>query len=329
MTRSAPSNKPVRIKDIAAEAGVSYPVASLALAGKKDRNVRYSEETRLRVLAVAKRLGYRQNRSARNFACSRHGSLAIVAQSVYQFSRMTLYALTRAAMEQDLTVFLDGYRPGVLPRCIGEDMADGVFVFGLIAPEIESALDRVGMPTAWVNTNRTEGRGVITYDEGQGMRMLVEAFARRGRRRIALLHVGTDEHYSVSARYDELHKLSKSLGLEPPRISELDLPSLENGEMDSVIMNSREVDAYIVADRLLPKAYSCCAACGRKIGEDVSVLCYQPDWNARLLSPRCAGAGVDDIRVGQLAMQVLGELIDGKSVGTRVVPYEFAPGDSL
>ena len=171
--------------------------------------------------------------------------------------------------------------------------------------------------------------GVVTYDERQGMRMLVEAVAHRGRRRIALLHIGSDEHYSVPARYDELRKLSKSFGLEPPRIAELDLPSLENGEMDSVIMNGREVDAFIVGDRFLPRIYSCCAACGRKIGEDVSVLCYQPDWNARLLSPRCAGAGVDDIRVGELAVQVLGELMEGKSEGTQVIPYAFTPGDSL
>ena len=188
-----PSNRPVRIKDIAEEAGVSYPVASLALAGKKDRNVRYGEDTRERVLAVAERLGYRLNRSARNFARSRHGSLAIVTNSVYQFSRMTLNALTLAAMERDLTVFLDCTRQGELPRCIEEDMADGVVVFGAIMPDVDEALDRIGIPTVRVNTNRTEGDGVVTYDERAR-----HADARRGVR-----EAGTPTDRPARRRYGQ------------------------------------------------------------------------------------------------------------------------------
>ncbi|MBU2652454.1 MAG: LacI family transcriptional regulator [Bacteroidetes bacterium] len=52
------------LKEIAKAAGVSVSVASRALNPQPDKNARVSEETRLHVEKIAKKMGYRHNRAA-------------------------------------------------------------------------------------------------------------------------------------------------------------------------------------------------------------------------------------------------------------------------
>src|SRR5580704_2616877 len=65
--------RPVGIREVAAEAGVSITTVSHALNGKG----RISETTRLHVQEAAKRLGYRPNSVARNLAGGRTGLIGL------------------------------------------------------------------------------------------------------------------------------------------------------------------------------------------------------------------------------------------------------------
>jgi len=64
---------PVRIVDVAREAGVSAQTVSNVV---NDR-VGFSEETRQRVLTAVRRTGYRPNRAARNLRTRRSGQLGL------------------------------------------------------------------------------------------------------------------------------------------------------------------------------------------------------------------------------------------------------------
>ncbi|HVT11727.1 MAG TPA: LacI family DNA-binding transcriptional regulator [Fimbriimonadaceae bacterium] len=62
MAQESGSRKPVRLTDVAREAGVSVQTASHVMAG--NMTVRLPESTRLRVFAAAEKVGYRPNRLA-------------------------------------------------------------------------------------------------------------------------------------------------------------------------------------------------------------------------------------------------------------------------
>src|SRR4029450_12956619 len=64
------------LNDVARAAGVSKSVASRALTG--DSKARMREDTRLRVLEIAERLGYVPNRRAIALRFNRSGAIALI-----------------------------------------------------------------------------------------------------------------------------------------------------------------------------------------------------------------------------------------------------------
>jgi DNA-binding LacI/PurR family transcriptional regulator len=76
----ARQDKPVTLKDVAAEAGVSQMTVSNVLNGKGG----LSEATRTRVLAIARRLGYRPNQIARSLRADATQTFGVVVSDSSQ-----------------------------------------------------------------------------------------------------------------------------------------------------------------------------------------------------------------------------------------------------
>ncbi len=327
----------IGIREIAAEAGVSYMVASLALSDRTHAKIRYSRATRDRIHAVAERLHYRRNRTARNFVRRRHGTLAVLAESVYYFSRVTFNAMSLTALEHDLVLFFDRIPsgPGARPKCLAEDMADGVVAIGPMPAPTERLLGELAIPAVQVNTNVADGPGVVAYDEPGGVRLLIDAFARRGRRRIAWFDGpaaprDATAHYSHGCRRTALAEICGAHGLPSPLRFTLDNDSIRAGMVEDCLRRHPRIDAIVVPqDRYLPKFYQACQTLGRRIGDDISILCYQPEWGAEMAAPRCGGIAVGDFDVGRIAIETIARVLQGEAVPTQILPYSLRPGESL
>ena len=74
--------KRVTLQDVAREAGVSKPVASVALSGTKKGTTAVSEETKKRVAEVAARLGYKPNFIARSLTHQRSFTIGLLMNQV-------------------------------------------------------------------------------------------------------------------------------------------------------------------------------------------------------------------------------------------------------
>ncbi len=103
--------KAVTIKDVAARGGVSKTAVSYVLSGR-ETGVRISEETRGRVLAAARELGYHPNALARGLARQQTDTLALVMQfpSVFSgwsgFTNELMHGATDAATALGLDLLL-------------------------------------------------------------------------------------------------------------------------------------------------------------------------------------------------------------------------------
>ena len=84
MTRKPP--RPATLKDLARLAGVSVNTASLAIR----QSPRLSDDTRRRVLRLARRLAYVPNSAARNLARNRSGMIGIYARALQDAVRTRL-----------------------------------------------------------------------------------------------------------------------------------------------------------------------------------------------------------------------------------------------
>lgn len=124
--------KPVRLSDVARAAGVSVPTASQVMNGTG----RVAEETRSRVLRVARELDYRPNALARSVALGRSRTIGVLAENAAgAFCMPVLIGINRALSSRDLaSILYDARHDPALRhehvRHMLDRQVDGIIVIG-------------------------------------------------------------------------------------------------------------------------------------------------------------------------------------------------------
>ena len=199
----------VGIKDVAAAAGVSITTVSHALNDKG----RLSETTRSRVRAVAKRLGYRANSSARHLAGGRTGVIELVLNEkilkMFATDGLTYYAHIMAAAsatcaEYGYSLALAGSAPPGRPA---DARPDGVLgIDPLVDEAIWGELAREGIPSVTVGRMiGSDAENWVDNDHRAAALLVFKHLHARGARQIAL--IGSDVEASfeeeIRAAYEE------------------------------------------------------------------------------------------------------------------------------
>lgn len=186
----------VTLKDIAQEVGVSVTTVSRALAGYSD----VAEETRLRVVATAQRLGYRPNAAARRLQKQRTDTLGFIFPTAAPrfsdpFFTELLAGIGNEAAAHEYDLLLSTHAPGS-ERELGayERAARGGWVDGLIVARTREDDARIKLlcreSFPFVAFGRTDCDCEFPYvdeDSEAGMRLLVEHFLSLGHERIAFI----------------------------------------------------------------------------------------------------------------------------------------------
>lgn len=210
-----------RIEDVAREAGVSTATVSRALRGLPN----VSEETRISVTTVARRLGYVVSRSASRLATGRTLAIAVIAP----FMERWFFAQAVSAIETELRQ--SGYdalliglsqpdagRPTFDPDTL-RGRVDGVVV--LTVPVTGSELDGIrelGLPVVFVGA-AVPGAMSVRIDDITVARLATEHLLDLGHSQIA--YVGGDplQPINFSAPSDRRAgwlAAMRSAGIEPP-----------------------------------------------------------------------------------------------------------------
>lgn len=319
------------LKDIAAHSGVSYRTVLEVMSNRPSgQKYYYSPGARDTVLATAQQLGYRKNRTASNIVHRRHGTLALVVGSLFSIPTIMLNAMSKAAAAHDLLIVIDRIdQESPNPRCVSEDMADGAIVAGGDVAEIGRRLQKLSVPTVFLNTGRQRGPGVIAYNEKQGMESLVHAAASRSRRRCAF-YGEPNVHPAGRIRRETLARASAEAGMAEPVFVSHERSRYSADFFEAHLDENPDIDTLIVAERNVIQAYNAAAMLGRCIGDDLSVLCYYELSRIGMsLMPRACGVRVHYYNTGVFAVESMVNLIDGTPVPARTVPYDWVEGESL
>jgi DNA-binding LacI/PurR family transcriptional regulator len=181
----------VTLEDVAARAGVSRALVSLALRNSP----KVAELSRQRVLAAAAELGYRPNLNARRLASRQSGTIGVLLADLHN----PVFADVLDGLDQsthrgpDQLLLASGFRDPERERAAVESFlshqVDGIVVIGsrLSASEIQ-ALSRI-TPTV-VAGQRIRGVDCVFVDDALGARLLTEHLISLGHRRIAHLDGG-------------------------------------------------------------------------------------------------------------------------------------------
>ena len=195
---------PVRIRDVAAEAGVSVGTVSKALNGRSD----VSAATRERVREIALRLGFQPNQLARSLPTGRSFAVGLLTTDSYgRFSLPLMLGAEDALGDGEIAVVFcdtrdDPEREARQLRALLARQVDGIIVNGRRTEARPPLVGTGGVPVvyAYAASEDPADCSVISDDAG-GAVLAVEHLVGLGRRRIA--HVtGPRRHRAAAARAD-------------------------------------------------------------------------------------------------------------------------------
>lgn len=210
------------IDDVARHCGLSKATVSKALNASPESNL-VSDVTRIRVVEVAKSLGYRPSWRAQILARQRTQTVAVVYSSQIGAVPRGVYWEIVDALENQLAkleysqVFVHAREADVrLETMLGDNRFDGVLSLGMIAPDVLSAIRRGRLPAVLINSPADASWCRVNVDDHQGATDAMRHLIGLGHRRIA--YNGGEEvlnHPSAIARYETYRKCMTQAGLMP------------------------------------------------------------------------------------------------------------------
>ncbi len=281
---------PTRItaQQVAKRAKVSLPAVYQALNGTG----RMRLETRERVLAVAKRLGFRLNRSASSTKSGRHDVIGLLVANWEMLPKSMFFGLALEARKAGFRLLTDVLTPDGEAHVLSHDCVDGLLVFEDFPKKVAKRVDALHLPVIRINTNQREGEGRITFDEEgaacHAARVLAEAGCRTPVYVVSAFPTG---HYSEGVRQAGFLEAARRLGLRPrgpvvlPEVDE-EHPTAPLPQVRQVVRNHRDADAFVLYDdRFAAILIEAFRQEGRAMSAMPRVMAFGESWRSRQLFP--------------------------------------------
>lgn len=318
MPRRDGESRPVTLRDIAREAGVSINTVSRALNGKPD----VSEATRALVQAVAARLDYRPNQLARGLRQQRTATIGVVIADVANpFFAEVVKGIERAAYQEGYSIILanteeDQDRESRAVRTLVERQVDGI----LIAPaqrSDETVRYLMQRQVRFVLLARFfEGLDApaVVNDDREGARLAVRHLLQRGHRDILYLN-GPPYNSSARLRLSGYRDALEEAGIpfRPSLVLTTDARSAGGyaAIQQALAAGLRFTAVFCFSDYVSFGAIKALRQAGLSIPSDVAVMGYDDIDLAEIVEPALSTVHVAKTRLGQVAAHMLMGMIGG------------------
>ncbi len=325
----------VTIYDVAGRAGVSLATVSRVMNNPEKVN----PETREKVLAVIKDLGYRPNAIARGLASRKSTTVGIILADVSRASAAQLLnGILDIAKKYDyatkLFTLTENEDIKETIRAVVAEQVDGIlFLNDELSPEqMELVLNHIKdaqIPLVLSNVFYKENIPAVRIDYEKATYEITKELLNKGRKHIYL--ASTVRKYSIN-EYKELGYIDamKEAGLEPKIFRTSGDVAVNKLHIEEFLKNN-DVDGLIaVRDSIAVSFINEAIKAGFKIPEDISVIGLQNTKYAILSRPNltCVDTPVYDI--GAVSMRLLTKIMKHETIeSTKVVlPYHIVERES-
>jgi DNA-binding LacI/PurR family transcriptional regulator len=314
----------VTIRDIAERAGVSKGAVSYALNGRPG----VSDDTRDRILAIARELGWYPNRAARALSAARADACGLVlARPARTLALEPFFMEFLAGVESELsarsialTIQLVGdveEEIAVYRRWWGEHRVDGVLMVDLRVedPRVDE-LVRLGLPAVVVG-GPLEKRQLpaVWHDEAAVIVEAVQYLAALGHKRLA--HVtGVAEFVHTVQRMAAFESATRDLGLAS-EIVQTDYSVEQGARVTRKLLSSPEPPTAIVfdSDLLAVTGLGVAQQMGFAVPDELSIVGWDDSLISQVVHPPLTALTRDIGAFGVAAVKHLLEAIEGRAAG--------------
>lgn len=313
----------ITIRDIAKLAGVSITQVSRALNGHKD----VSEETRQKVIKIAKENNYVPNLAAKKLATKNDNSICLIIvgfekRDINNNMLMEMMGgVFNGATEKDYEVVLYLYsekisnKKSYIEFC-KERGVSGAIICGMKSDDLQfKELVKSDFPTVVVDVPYiTENVGSVVIDNEKYSYLAVKSLIDEGRKKIGFINGHENASVSVERKQGYITALEDN-GIE------FDESLIGNGEfIRSIAFNVAQgliengVDAIFCASDLMAiGALDAAKSVGLKVPEDISIFGFDGIDIIRYTSPPISTIAQDSYDKGHKSVNLLIDHLDNKA----------------
>jgi LacI family transcriptional regulator/LacI family repressor for deo operon, udp, cdd, tsx, nupC, and nupG len=326
---------PVTIKDIAKVAGVSHTTVSRALKA----NPAISPETTERIQQLAREMGYVPSAVAQSLLARRTQTIGMVVTTIADpFIVQVVEGVEQVAQEAGFSVFLscsynNPEREVTVVETFQRRRVDAIIVTSSrVGSLYSSQLDQIKVPIVLIN-NQEEGEYLrsVGIDNAQGAQLAVEYLLALGHRRIGYIGA-VDRPKSNGQRLAGYctaleqagFALEPALILSPPASNDI-----ERGSLGLEPFLAAGVSAVFCYNDLT--AIGLLVACRQynvKVPEHLNLIGFDDIEPTLYTTPPLTTIHQPRLALGQLAMTMTLDLLDGQEVHDKVLPCELVVRES-
>jgi LacI family transcriptional regulator len=326
------SKRKISIEDIARKAGVSHSTVSRALRD----NALISPQVREEIKKIAKEMNYVPNAIAQSLQNQRTNTIGVVVTSIADpFFGEVVEGIEQIAREAGLNVLLSASHRDFQQEIATIDnfhrrRVDGILVAdSRMNQQHTQQLTQIAVPTVLINS-QTEDQPEILHsvaiDDCLGGRLAVEHLISLGHTAIGYLGVGDRsksnqqrlEGYQIALSEANLPQNSDWVVISDEdkiRISDVDTGK----KLLSQLFSTGVTAIFCYNDMVAVGALLACQELGISVPQDLSLVGFDGIALSRYVTPALTTVCQPMLEIGRLAMQILLDLLEGKSVENRVL----------
>lgn len=321
----------VTLREIAAQARVSVNTVSRALNGKPEVAV----ETRERILAIARELGYTPAPAAKAAGAQSTGVIGVVvSDNVNPYFAEVIRGISFVAQANGFTIFLvNTYLSPAAERNAVETLVrrkvSGLIIFPVSWDQVKQ-YRRHGIPVVVAGARLPEGIeervDVVAPDDRGGARQAVEYLIRTGRRKIYYCGPHVDS-LSGAPRWESYVQVMEEAGLKPALIPTPEVSAFAGYQQGINWPEMADADAVFAFNDLL--AFGLMRAFmerGAKVPDDIAVVGYDDVEFARYTFPALTTVRIPKETLGQHAAMLLLRRIQGdlgQAAAEKILPTQL------
>lgn len=314
------------MSDVGRLAGVSHQTVSRVINGSP--HVR--EETRLRVLAAMRQLGYRPNSVARALATGRFNALGVVSFDTTLYGpACTLYGIERAAHQAGYFIIVASLKK--LDRASVVDAVERLRLRGVdgiltIAPQADAVAALLhappDIPLVAVEAGPEDALPVVAVDQFAGALLATGHLLELGHRNIRHI-AGPRDFIEGQQRVRGWREAMRHAGIDPPAPLYGDWSARSGYQLGRELAGDGSVTAVFAAnDQMALGLLRSLAEAGRAVPARVSVVGFDDIPEAPYLMPPLTTIRQDFDEVGRRSLRLLvAQIAAGESAS------DGAPGD--
>lgn len=303
----------VTLADVGAHVGVDTSVVSRVINNDPVLSIR--DETRTRVLAAVRDLGYRPNAAARSLRTSHAGTVGLFlpdfANPVY--AEIITGAEAAAAAQGYVLVTGSSSAAGVTTQTyldlLGQGRVDGLLLAGeSLTVEAQQALTAFGLPYLHLNRRMRGSRRFVILDDERAAGLAVEHLVGLGHRQIAHLAgpQGADTARRRRSGYLRAMKAARITPDEGLTVSADYTPEGGVVGMTALMSKPPRPTAVVVANVASAiGALSAARALGIRVPVDVSVITIHDSPLATYLAPALTAVRMPLDQLGRRGVELL------------------------